>query len=153
MKWLKGGILFVAVLSAVLAAPTPFADEDSFRLPQTSRPIHYDIELKTDVHSGQSAFQGKVKIDIEIVEDTNVITLHNRGLKNLDVKLFDAASAPVALATLREDVDKDFLHIETETKNLLAGESYTIEITYDGILQVGTSGFYRSSYKVDGETR
>lgn len=152
MKWLKSGILLVAVLSTVQTAPTLFADEDSMRLPKTSKPIHYDISLKTDVHEGLRSFEGEVLIEIEIAEDTNVITLHNRELTILEVKLLDETNNLVETLH-QEEIEKEFLHIETTSKPLLSGEKYTIEISYSGLLQLGTSGFYRSSYKVDNETR
>lgn len=155
MKWLKSGILLVVLLSTAKAAPAPLADDDenSLRLPKSSAPISYDLELTTNVHSGQRALTGFVKIEIEIKETTDFITLHNRGLTIGDVKLINSNSAELDIE-ISSDLEKEFLVIESLTRPLQVGELYSIEISYRGNLQLGTSGFYRSSYRVaDGTTR
>lgn len=153
MNWLKSGILIVAVLSAVLAAPTTFADEDSSRLPKTSIPIHYDLQLRSNVHLGQRAFEGTVRIEIEIVQDTDVITLHNRRLNVTEVKLYDSSDVEVDILSYDEDLTKEFLHIRLNPGVLNAKDHFTVEISYNGQLSTGTDGFYRSSYKIGSETR
>lgn len=151
--WLSSGIILVILLSTATAAPAPFAEEDgSLRLPKSSVPTHYDISLTTDVHVGQRAFTGVVKIEIEIKENTDFITLHNRGLQINEVKLINRAEAELEIR-FTEDAEKEFLIIESLIRPLEVGELFTIEISYQGSLQLGTSGFYRSSYKIDGETR
>lgn len=153
MKWLKSGIFLVVFLSSLWAAPTPFADDDgSLRLPKTSIPLHYDITLTTTVHLGQRAFNGIVKIEIEIVENTNLITLHNRGLEVQSATL-KMENDTLVTVTISDDKAKEFLNIRSATRELLAGEKFTLELEYSGLLQLGTSGFYRSSYRVASVTR
>lgn len=153
MKWLKSGILLVAVFSTVQAAPTPFADEDSSRLPKTSFPIHYDLQLKSNVHLGQRGFEGKVVIEIQIVADTDLITLHNRRLTITGVTLTDLSDNEIPILPFEEDTTKEFLHIRTNAITLTSNERYKVEIRYTGQLSTGTDGFYRSSYKVGSITR
>lgn len=154
MKWLKSGILLVALLATVRAAPAPIAndDEDSLRLPRNSAPIHYDIALTTNVHTSARAFTGNVRIEIEILETSFSITLHNRGLQIDEVKLTSFGGADVEIVT-RLDAEKEFLIIESQSAALQYDEHYFIDISYRGQLQLGTTGFYRSSYRVDGGTR
>ena len=153
MRWIQSGIFLVVLLLTVKAAPAPFADDDGLlRLPKSSVPTHYDIELKTDVHTGQRAFTGFVRIHIEIKENTDFITLHNRGLTIEEVKLINSGEA-VLETSLSSDGEKEFLIIESLVRPLQVGELYTIEISYRGGLQLGTSGFYISSYRIDGGTR
>lgn len=130
------------------------ADDDSLRLPKSSVPVHYDIDLTTNVHTSSRALTGSVKIDIRVVENTDSITLHNSGLTINEVKLFNAAETELAVVS-RAESDKSFLIIEgAETPlGLQAGSQYRIEISYRGNLGVGTDGFYRSSYTADGVTR
>lgn len=154
MKWLKSGVFLFAILSLSRAAPAPLADEDSLRLPQTSFPLSYDIHLTTNVHSRERAFTGTVKIEIEIRETTDFITLHNRQLEIdiASVKLTNSAGTELTVAVSGE-ADKEFLHIESVSQPLTPGATYTLWISYSGLLQLGTSGFYRSSYTVNGLTR
>lgn len=156
MRWLKSGILLVVLISTVKAAPLTEAEneDDPLRLPKTSAPINYDIELTTNVHAGQTAFTGFVKIEIEIVENTDSITLHNRGLTIAEVKLVNYDGEEFGVVS-RADTQKQFVIIEGLDRplQLRAGEIYRIEISYRGQLSLGTSGFYRSSYTVDGIRR
>lgn len=158
MKWPKSGkfVFLLIFLSTTWAAPAPvpFADEDSFRLPTSSVPIRYDLTLTTNVHlaNGQRAFSGNVKIEIEIKENSNLITLHNRGLSIQSVKLTDDDGEEVEI-TFTPEAEKDFLHIQSPDHPLQAVEHYTIEIAFTGQLQTGTSGFYRSSYNPGTGTR
>jgi aminopeptidase N len=153
MKWFKSGIFLVIFVSSTFAAPTPFADDGSLRLPKTSVPLNYEITLTTNVHNnGQRSFRGVVKIEIEIKENTNVLTLHNRGLEVQSAKL-QTEDGSVVIIQIGEDKAKEFLLITSSREELKAGERYTLEVIYSGFLQTGTSGFYRSSYRVGSVTR
>lgn len=152
MKWIKSGIFLAVILSLALAAPAPAADENSLRLPKSSFPLNYDITLTTKVHTGQRSFNGVVKIEIEISEETNVITLHNRQLQVQSVSFRDERGVEVNVVQ-SDDKAKEFLVITSTSRTFRPAERYTIEIKYLGQLQSGTSGFYRSSYKVGTVTR
>ena len=156
MWWIKSGIFLAVLFLTVSGKPTPIADaeDDSLRLPKTSAPSHYDIELTTNVHTGSRTLTGSVKIDIEIHENTDSITLHNRGLMILEWKLMDSEGEELSVTT-RADTQKQFLIIEglDSPLNLRVGEQYKIELTFRGQIGAGTSGFYRSSYSVNGVTR
>ena len=151
MKWLKSGIFFAVVVS-VWAVPVPLADENSLRLPKSSAPLSYDLTLTTNVHLGQRAFTGNVKIEIEIRELTDVITLHNRRLVVQNFKVSDQNGIEIQTQNSSE-TEKEFFQLTRTTGQFQQGEKYTIEIDYTGQLQTGTSGFYRSSYVVEGVTR
>jgi Peptidase M1 N-terminal domain len=153
MKWLRSGIVLVLLISAVTAAPVDLADEDgSLRLPQSSWPLSYDLTLTTNVHAGTRAYTGKVIIAIEIKQTTDFITLHNRGLTINSVKLISSSDVELEIAHTN-DAAKEFLVIESLTVPLVLGARLTIEIEFNGLLQTGTSGFYRSSYVFDKVTR
>jgi aminopeptidase N len=158
MKWLKSGFIFVVILSSIWAAPLPAADEDdSSRLPKTSIPLSYDITLWTNVHSGAREFNGKVSIIIDVLEETDKITLHNHGLvvQSENVKLVAYNSEEDGdefTIETSEDTSKDFFHITTASKIEIG--RYRIEISYKGQLGLDMNGFYRSSYRTsEGVTR
>lgn len=159
MKCLEIGILCLVILSTVSAAPlAPAAEEDEIdgRLPTTTIPSHYDIELKTDIHTGQRRFEGFVRILVDVAADvpsgTNVLTLHSRGLTITAVTPRVIDSENVNIFESNSTSTNDFLHLHV-TRSLIANEKLTIEITYEGRLQTSMAGFYMSSYRVGGATR
>lgn len=145
MKWLIG-ITLLVFLSLVWAAPTPFAD--SGRLPKTTLPISYDLEITTEVDAGFRAFSGTVKITFSVEVATNLITLHNRGLSvDENIILRDSEGASVQLAPgFSFDTDYEWMIVQTMLE-MPAGSQYTIEISYTGMLNLTPHGFYRSSYR------
>lgn len=153
MKWLKIGVVFAVVLSVALTAPAPKADEDDpLRLPRTSYPISYDITLSTNVHTGARAFQGNVKILVEVATaGTTRLTLHSRGSSISAATLVNNLGADVPINPIVYETDKQFIHLDPVTA--LSAGRYTIDITYSAQLNTGTNGFYRSSYTINGETR
>lgn len=152
MKWLKIGIFLAVLFSVAKAAPFPIADDDdTLRLPKSSVPISYDLALTTNIHLAQGSFSGVVKIEIQVVETTSVITVHNRGLAIDSVTLTRNGAATEV--EFDQETEKEFLHIRSQALPLQVGAFYVIEIRFNGQLQQGTSGFYGSSYKVDTQTR
>lgn len=149
MKLVK--IFLVLFLTSTWAAP--FADDDeSLRLPKTSIPLSYDLTLKTKVNVNQRGFTGTEKINIEIIKNTNVITLHNHGLSIQSVKLVDGDKVEIPQTHVLE-AEKDFMHIEIGSRELLVGEKFSLEIAFSGFLQLDNTGFYRSSYRFENSIR
>lgn len=144
MKWLKSGIILVVFLSTIGAVPVPFADEPA-RLPKTTFPIRYDLAIRTDVHNGDTAFTGTVKIEVGVATQTNRITLHNRGITIDVVRFYDQSGGLTAHSTTA-DPTNEFLHIDTSIQ-LLPGQFYKVEIEYSSRLNTAPVGFYRSSYR------
>jgi len=70
MKQLQ--ILVVLIASGSVICQTLYPQ----KLPNNTRPIHYDLSLRTNVHNGDVAYSGNVKIEIEILEETEEITFH-----------------------------------------------------------------------------
>lgn len=122
------------------------------RLPKTSKPISYEINLKTAVHTGSFAFDGNVVIKLAIVEATDSLTIHSKRLKINELVLLDSSDKEVPL-TFTVVPTKDFINIEIIRRILNKNEEYTLKISYAGFLNRETSGFYRSSYQLNGVTR
>lgn len=130
----------------------PF-DGIDYRLPNDTKPIHYDIWLSTDIHLGEFAFDGRVTILIEALEDTNEITLHYRQITISNVDFMTStgdliqSNVPASLVPATE-----FLVIRP-TQSLIASSRYLVQITYSGMLRSDDGGFYRSSYlNTSGQT-
>lgn len=118
----------------------------SFRLPNNTVPVHYDLRITTNVHNADFIFEGEVRINITVLEASDVITLQFRqliirtvNLLNPDGSIFQQ-NAPFRLIN-----EVEFLEIPT-TRQLLVGEALVVEVIYSGILREETSGFFRTSY-------
>lgn len=127
-----------------------FQDEESYRLPNNTRPISYDIWLSTNIHAGVFDFQGRVTIRIAVIDDnTPTVTLHQRQLtiSNINIRRGTGGS-------LQRNVDFDYRpdreFLVIKPTRWLAKGIYLIDITYFGVLRDDDAGFYRSSY-VDSE--
>lgn len=144
---------FLVILSLSCIAFSVVADDKkASRLPRTSIPLSYDLNLNTKVHVNQRGFSGIVKISIEITQRTNEIVLHNRALTVKSVNL-TAEDKSEVLQTHRFDVENDFMIIDVGSRDLLAGEKVSVEIVYSGFLQLDSTGFYRSSYRLGNDIR
>nr|AAY55118.1 IP07201p [Drosophila melanogaster] len=76
MKWL---VLFVITLGLGLA--TPNSTYNHYRLLTALRPIKYDLHVLTQLeYADDFSFNGSVKIQIQVLENTNNITLHSKEL-------------------------------------------------------------------------
>ena len=123
-------------------------DDQPWKLPKSSKPISYDLHLKSDIHTGSLVFSGNVRIKIEILEPTFVLSLHNDGLEVIDVKVIDKSGSE-----LRNSYKMDgYFKITIEDIILIRGAEYTLDITFKGLLRTGTSGFYRTYYQVNSNT-
>lgn len=124
----------------------PDTDLENYRLPNDSRPIRYELYLRTGVHEENFDFNGIVTIQIKILEPTNIITLHQRQLTIDRVDHVDAAGT-VLTASLVNNYEelREFLTITLPTQMTVDAEIF-LKITYHGILRTDNTGFYRASY-------
>ncbi|CAO3614306.1 unnamed protein product [Cunninghamella blakesleeana] len=119
-------------------------------LPTVVKPTHYDLWLKPDLEA--FVFDGHVKVDLEVVEETRVITLNTHEIK-------------IHSATLIQESDSftssDITYDEKKTESTLtfpgsikAGKKALLDIKFEGILNDQMVGFYRSTYKdSEGNTK
>lgn len=129
----------------VTSLTDPF-DNLNYRLPNNTRPTRYNLWLTTDIHRGAHDFLGRVKIQIEALENSDQITLHYRQITITNIDFFNSAGALIESDvpfSHREDVE--FLIIKP-TESLVKGRIYSVEISYEGTLRDDNMGFYQSSY-------
>ncbi|XP_004523069.1 aminopeptidase N [Ceratitis capitata] len=119
-----------------------------YRLPNTTEPIHYDIELTTNVHNGTTKFTGTVKIQLRVVEDTRTIVLHARQLTGYIATIRNATSETEEVLTTSYEEEREFLSLTpTNTSlNFLADSEWVLTISYEGVLRTDNGGFYLSTY-------
>lgn len=123
----------------------------TYRLPNTTVPNSYDISLRTWIDEGNFQFNGNVRVNISILESTNTITLHHRYLTIGDVRLFsDTDSIPIL--SYSYNATFEFFTVSVE-ETLAPGETFILDVDYNGTLRTDEAGFYRSSYLADDGSR
>lgn len=168
----KTAILVLALSSAVWSGvpllnrnvPVTSRQEtiSGYRLPNTTSPLRYDIELTTHVHDhgsvNQFDFEGKVSVSLR-VQEQNVqnITLHHRQITVTHVKLSEVSSTGNVVIVnddLSFSTDETYEFLIVHAPSALRVGNYVLEVQYHGVLRSDNGGFYRSSYTdASGKTR
>lgn len=120
-------------------------------LPDTTRPVHYNLAIKPDFQSFK--FDGRVIIQLMVNQnsDATIIQMNAKDLKVKNVKLESyGQSYPISKVSL--DESKDILTFELE-KPLAKGSKATLSIDYEGEMNDKMAGFYRSSYMNESNTQ
>ncbi|XP_037811881.1 uncharacterized protein LOC119603780 [Lucilia sericata] len=127
----------------------------NYRLPNHTYPEHYDIELTTNVHTGDKAFKGKVTIDVVVVETTNAIVIHARQLKNFKTTLVNPVNGLQENLKFDYELEREFLTLtRLNGAKFEADTKWKVTVEYSGELRTDNGGFYLSSYTgVNGEKR
>lgn len=128
-------------------------DDETYRLPNNTRPALYDVHLRTWIHEGNFAFDGRVEIFIIALETSSNIVLHQRQLNITSFELRDLSNGDILPASVSYDPIREFLVFDVITDGLEAGNRYLLQINYTGTLRSDEAGFYRSSYLNDNGER
>ncbi|CAD6194528.1 unnamed protein product [Caenorhabditis auriculariae] len=124
---------------AVCGAPATVKFE---RLPTFAKPIHYDVQLAPDLQ--QFKFDGKVSIDVEILEDTDVLKVHAQTLAingasvKIESKVYD---------NLSTTYDEKLNILTVKLPAILKPQKVVLDFKFVGELNDKMRGFYRSCYK------
>jgi puromycin-sensitive aminopeptidase len=128
------------------------AFQGKIRLPTSVKPSRYDLELTPKLETCK--FDGQVTVTVNIVEETKYIVLNAADLTITDKSVW-LRSKTTHQVLWPKSVD---LHAEDELlvlsfdAALPLGEAI-LRMEFQGTLNDQMRGFYRSSYKVNGETR
>ncbi|EDW98314.1 aminopeptidase N [Drosophila yakuba] len=155
MKWF---VLMVIALGLGLA--TTSSTYNHYRLPTSLRPLKYHLRVLTHLENAENfRFGGNVKIEIQILENTNNITLHSKELTIDETKttlrqMSGEDSKDNCVFSTEVNTANDF-YILHSCKELLAGHVYELSLQFSSILLDRLDGYYRSSYvdPVANETR
>lgn len=137
-------------------------DEVDGRLPATTIPIHYNLELFPDFYLPEPPFpfSGHVEIFLECTAETNVIIIHSRGL-TIDEDTITVSVSPDSpgsppdpgFASFAENGVANFLYFHLDG-NLVVGERYVLNLDFTGTLRADNNGLYYDPYQEDdGTTR
>lgn len=123
-------------------AVEPRASSDYYRLPTSVVPSEYTLLLEPFLLN--DTFNGYVVINVDVIEETDNITLHAVEIEFTEITVVDASQTAVPITNTTVDEDRDFIILQFGS-SLTEGE-YTIRIYYVGQLNGHNDGFYRSNY-------
>ncbi|EAU88167.2 leucyl aminopeptidase [Coprinopsis cinerea okayama7 len=134
-----------------MSTPVPTTEDPSqYRLPTSVKPKHYDVVIKTDLEA--LSFDGVVKVDLDIVEETSSITLNSATLDLGKVSVYSDASKATQEPT-GHSLDKVQERISFQLANPLpAGSKAELKIAFSGELTGSMMGYYKSSWENEGKT-
>jgi aminopeptidase N len=127
-----------------------FDDDDPWRLPKTSRPLFYKLDITSFAHNGTIDFTGKCDILIEVNQDTPEIVLNSRNLQYNTITVYKDANMIPTTYQLNPSVET--LTIKLTTGTLKSRERYRIVADYTGKLTNNYRGFILTSYFTDNGT-
>ncbi|KAI8059621.1 peptidase family M1-domain-containing protein [Gongronella butleri] len=137
--------LLLSSLTAFLLSPYFMSSSSVERqvLPSNVKPTHYDVWLNPDLET--FVFDGRVKITVQGVQATKVITLNSNEIKIHSATLL-LAGKELASTDISYD-DEQKRAALTFAEELPAGAEAVLDIKFEGILNNQMVGFYRASYK------
>lgn len=152
LKLLLNFPLVCLAFSLISAAPYNSADTSkegstSFRLPKHIEPEQYYIELEPDFKN--AVFNGSVRIEFSVKEESNNITLHAKQLEidTSSITLTSARHVFEVINTNQINDEREF-YIIFFNDTLTAGADYNLTISkFRGILNSDNVGFYLAKYK------
>ncbi|CAE6514222.1 unnamed protein product [Rhizoctonia solani] len=114
-----------------------------YRLPTNVRPTHYDLTIQTDLQA--LIFKGCVLIDLEVLEETSIITLnslnlvlHEESLAVTSDALKTEQTQAVKLAGI--DTEKERASVQLSTP-LPKGSKAKLRIVYEAKLTGSMKGY------------
>uniref|UniRef100_A0A8C5WW06 glutamyl aminopeptidase n=1 Tax=Laticauda laticaudata TaxID=8630 RepID=A0A8C5WW06_LATLA len=123
----------------------------NFRLPNYVHPVHYDLDLTTEMED--EVYTGMVKISISLEEQTTRhLWLHLRETKITEIpELRTSSGQVIAIKRCFGYEPHEYVVIEAE-EDLHPG-NYFLSMKFKGYLNGSLVGFYSTSYKENGKIK
>ncbi|KAI9668236.1 MAG: Aminopeptidase 2 mitochondrial [Bathelium mastoideum] len=113
-------------------------------LPKNVRPTHYDLTLEPNFQTFK--YDGKVDVDLDILEDTQAISLNTLEIDILKSELHSGSSLITSSPKVSYDADSQVTTFSFDQK-IPAGNTAKLSLTFTGTLNDNMAGFYRSSWQ------
>ena len=153
-KWMKSGLLFVALLTACVAGAQARFDFKTTPglLSKEVRPTHYSLHF--DLDPASDTFSGLATIALNVQRSTTHITLHADELEAKEVFLkATATNIPSRRLRIEKNPSTQTWQLSPEDGKSIAPGRYTLTLSYTGLVHQNDAGLYRAPYKVEGQAR
>lgn len=122
-----------------------------YRLPTSLKPTLYNLNIITYLEPNNLKFRGYVTITLNVLQDTNNITLHATNLtvaqNRIMLKRHNELTFKHCVNSVKIVPYHDYYIIET-CRTLRKNDKYLLKIFFEGVLNDQLRGYYRSSYVV-----
>lgn len=123
------------------------SDHDiSYRLPNNTIPLRYDLWVKTDVEKENFNFEGHVKIQVRAMEQTDYVTLQYRDIVIDQIDILNENGLKIGenlTFEYLEPLSHEFLKIHLVSP-VDTDARFTLDIIYHGELhEPSNNGFYK----------
>ena len=131
---------------------------DTYRLPMTTKPISYHLEITPDIYSGKPyefKNSGYVEIRIVCLVPTTTITLHGRNIyldRLMTLKPVDINEQVYTVLGFKFDVERDFIFIDID-KPLISNKEYMLKIEFGSPILENGVGIFAQKYTDGNETK
>jgi len=122
-------------------AARPPAVEATTQLPRNVRPAHYAIEVTP--HANKLAFDGKVRIDVDVLQPTSTIVLQAVNLTFADSTLSAKGGKPMPARVTLDEANQTASFVFD--RPLPAGR-YTLATSYTGVINTQANGLFALDY-------
>ena len=143
---LSGMTFAASAQSAADVAPAahPTIAKVTSQLPGNVRPSHYAIEVTP--HADQMTFDGKVAIDLQVLEPTNTIVLQavNMTFANSSLSMKGGKAMPATVS-----IDADAQTATFRFAKPVAAGNYTLSTDYSGVINTQANGLFALDYQTD----
>ncbi|KAF2454849.1 peptidase family M1-domain-containing protein [Lineolata rhizophorae] len=112
-------------------------------LPKNVKPLHYDLTLEPNFDTFE--YEGKVAIDLDVVEDSTSITLNTLELKIHSTEISSGSKLVTSSPDLEYNDDSQSTKISFR-EVIPAGSKAKLVQRFAGTLNDNMAGFYRSSF-------
>lgn len=123
--------------------------QDKYRLPLNVKPTHYAVTLWTNLKTLQ--FGGFVDISLDIHEETSTVELHSN---DLELGIASIYSNALQLEQLQSSQTAGDQRVTFSFPTALpAGSSAQLKLAFNGPLRATMTGYYRSAWEEDSQTK
>ncbi|WP_425501723.1 M1 family metallopeptidase [Pseudoxanthomonas koreensis] len=132
------------------SAHAPAASEVTTQLPRTARPSHYSIEVTP--HADRMTFDGKVRIDLDVLVPTDTLVLQAANLEFANGTLAAAGGGRPLPAEVSVDAENQTASFAFGTP--LAPGRYVLSTDYRGVINTQANGLFALDYATpEGQKR
>jgi puromycin-sensitive aminopeptidase len=113
-----------------------------FRLPRNVIPAHYDLHLEPDLDT--FTFEGSVSIRVGITETLDEIVLN---AAEIEMKTMALRGEDTDIPVTGVTYDEEYARATLKLAEPASPGTYTLDLTYTGLINDQLRGFYRSIYR------
>ena len=117
------------------------------QLPSNARPSHYAIQVTP--HADKMTFDGKVSIDLQVLEPTTSIVLQAVNMTFANSMLATGGGKRGKAMPAKVSVDADNQTVTFTFDKPLAPGSYTLSTDYSGVINTQANGLFALDYQTD----